>query len=323
MTTRLAQTRWQSLHTLFGHGALRALPDPDLLECYRRDPGAGGQEAFRILVERHGPMILGLCRSLVSDPHDAEDAFQATFLVLVRRRRAIWVRDSIGPWLHGVASRVAQRARQRKSQRRRVEGARLDDIADARTSSPSVLTDEFDSDRAIHEEITRLPASLRESIVLCGLQGLTYGAAARQLNVPEPTIRGRIRRARRRLANKLRERGITLSVPVAAAPAATESLPLSLPTLPPELVAETLRHAFWWSSMSTLVGGSPTIPASIGILARGVIRSMLLSACRVAGSIAILISVVLGTAIWTRPGEPRALARKHGFSPTKPLNPSP
>ena len=99
MTTRLGQTKWRSLDTLFNAGTLGALSDPELLECFRTDRGTAGQEAFRILVERHGPMVLGLCRNLISDAHEAEDAFQAVFLLLVRKRNTIWIRDSVGPWL--------------------------------------------------------------------------------------------------------------------------------------------------------------------------------------------------------------------------------
>ncbi len=90
--SRLAQSRWQSLDTLFTAGALGTLPDPDLLKCFRSESGARGHEAFRVLVERHGPMVLSLCRSLIPDSHEAEDAFQATFLVLVRKGPTIWVR---------------------------------------------------------------------------------------------------------------------------------------------------------------------------------------------------------------------------------------
>src|SRR6516165_2110438 len=100
MTTRPTQTRWRSLDTLFNAGTLGALSDPELLESFRADRGDASQEAFRILVERHGPMVLGLCRSLIRDPHDAEDAFQATFLVLVRKARSIERRDTVAPWLY-------------------------------------------------------------------------------------------------------------------------------------------------------------------------------------------------------------------------------
>src|ERR1700689_4640298 len=111
----------RGLVALFDSGSLGTQSDRDLLECFQMDPGPIGPEAFRILVERHGPMVLGLCRSVVRDPHDADDAFQATFLVLLRKADSIRRRDTIGPWLYGVAGRVARRARDRAIRRRRHE----------------------------------------------------------------------------------------------------------------------------------------------------------------------------------------------------------
>src|SRR6202161_354950 len=110
-----------ALDTPFAAGTLGTLADGELLDCFRSHSNAAGHEAFRILVERHGPMVLGLCRSLVRDPHGADDAFQATFLVLVRKAASIKRRDTIGPWLHGVAGRVARRARDRAVRRQRHE----------------------------------------------------------------------------------------------------------------------------------------------------------------------------------------------------------
>ncbi len=296
MTTRLAQSPWQSLDTLFSAGAVGALSDPDLLKCFRAEGEARGQEAFRILVERHGPMVLSLCRSLIPDSHEAEDAFQATFLVLVRKGHTIWVRDSVGPWLYGVATRVARRARRRTIARRRLQAAIADDVADLKTNAPAIDADSHETSRAIHEEVARLPASLREAIVLCTFEGLTYLAAARQLGVPEPTLRGRLRRARARLEFRLRERGIASVLPAA---------PLAAP--PPPLVGSTVQHAAWWTSMTGLIGGSPSIPASIAVLARGALRSMQLGACKVPAVIALLAAGILAAAIWAKPGETKTL----------------
>ena len=114
MATRGTQSGWRALESLFDAGALGGLTDGEFLECFQTSRDTLGHEAFRILVERHGPMVLGLCRSLVRDPHEADDAFQATFLVLVSKAESIRRRDTIGPWLHGVAGRVARRARQRR-----------------------------------------------------------------------------------------------------------------------------------------------------------------------------------------------------------------
>ncbi len=285
--------------------ALGTLGDGDLLECFRTDRGASGQEAFRILVERHGPMVLGLCRSLIPDRHEAEDAFQATFLVLVRKGRTIWVRDSVGPWLYGVASRVARRVRRRTNKRRRSEIAIAGDVADTR--QPALFKDihAHEADRSIHEEIARLPASLRDPLVLCALQGLTYDAAARQLGVPEPTVRGRLRRGRSRLATRLRERGVVSSLPAGASLFTMESFSLDFPALPTAVARKTVQYAVWWSSMSGLVDASLGVPESIALLAQGAVRSMLLSACRFPGIVVLVAAGVLATAVWAQPAAPR------------------
>ena len=291
MTTRLAQSKWRSLDALFNAGNLGALTDRELLEHFRTDRGASGQEAFRILVERHGPMVLGLCRSLILDPHDADDAFQATFLVLVRKGEAIRVHESLGPWLYGVASRVARRARRRRTQRQRSEIPLCDDVAVSHGNASAIL--DRDTEEIIQQEIADLPARLREPIVLCSLAGLSYDAAARQLGVTEPTLRGRLHRARRKLAVRLRDRGLASSLPAAT----IEALRLGMPPLPSSLAASTVQHATWWSSVSGLVAGEPAIPAAIANLARSVLRSMLFRTIRFVGLAALLIAGALGTVV--------------------------
>ncbi len=308
MTTRFAQTKWQSLDALFNSGALGVLTDPELLNRFRTDGGAGGQEAFRILVERHGPMVLGLCRSLILDAHEAEDAFQATFLVLVRKGHAIWLRDSVGPWLYGVASRVARRARRRAIERRRYQVSIVDDVADAKTSGPTRRALEQDMEHVIHQEVAGLPASLRDPIVLCALEGLTYDRAARQLGVTEPTLRGRLGRARRRLASRLRERGVTSPIPATALPILLEPFRFAVPALPPDLVQSTVQHALWWSSAGSLVGGNPAIPASIAALAPAALPTQVHSNFNFLGIAALLAAGILATVVSAQHGQPPAIA---------------
>src|SRR5690242_17365247 len=142
-----------TLDTLLTIGSLGACTDGQLLDHFRCSRNASGQEAFRILVERHGAMVLGVCRALVRDPHEAEDAFQATFLVLVRRCESIRNRESIAPWLYGVACRVARRAQSRSARRRKREiAADVDPPARAGSDLESSATDQ-----ALQEEIRRLP----------------------------------------------------------------------------------------------------------------------------------------------------------------------
>src|SRR4051794_16862890 len=183
------------IHTLFNVGTIGGLTDGQLLEWYTTRGGEAAELAFAALVERHGPMVLRVCRSLVRDEHEAQDAFQATFLVLVRRAGSLWVRDSLGPWLHEVACRVASCARSAAARRRRIERRA------AESAGERHVVGEAGSDlgAVLHEEIGRLPEPYRAAIVLCGLEGLTHDQAARQLGWPLGTLQSRLARGRQRL----------------------------------------------------------------------------------------------------------------------------
>src|SRR6516165_7795387 len=111
----------RQLRTLFNVGAVRELTDGQLLERFATERGEAAELAFAVLVERHGPMVFRVCRGVLTDWHDTEDAFQATFLVLVKKARGLWVSDSLGPWLHQVAVRTASAARLDAARRQRHE----------------------------------------------------------------------------------------------------------------------------------------------------------------------------------------------------------
>ena len=114
----------RQLRTLFNVGTIRELTDGQLLERFATGEGEPAELAFAALVERHGPMVLRVCRAVLIDPHDTQDAFQATFLVLVKKARGLWVRDSLGPWLHQVAYRTASCARLAAARGTGMNGAR-------------------------------------------------------------------------------------------------------------------------------------------------------------------------------------------------------
>jgi RNA polymerase sigma factor (sigma-70 family) len=261
------QTAWESLNTLLTAGTLGALSDSQLLDHFHRDHDATGQEAFRILVERHGAMVLGICRDLVRDPHEAEDAFQATFLVLVRRAASIRRRETIAPWLYGVAYRVARRARARSARRRKREVAIEVDLASPDRPAPELSG----ADQALQEEIRLLPASLRAPLILCCLEGQSYAQAARRLGMRESTLRGRLHRARRRLEARLRRRGLLALV----AGRLADPGGLAPPPLPSSLIESTTQFAARWSSVSGLLAGAGTMPEPIADLARGAVHAML------------------------------------------------
>ena len=295
MDTDRTQDAWRSLDTLLTVGTLGTLTDGQLLDCFRDRRDRAGQEAFRILVDRHGPMVLRLCQSLLRDPHEAEDAFQATFLVLVRKAESIRRRETIGPWLHGVASRVARRARFRSNRRHQLEVPVVVEIAAADSS----VSEGRGLEQSLHEEIARLPESFRAPIVLCCLQGLSYDLAARRLGVSEPTLRGRLHRARKRLAACLQRRGI--GAPLVAR--AIESAYIPPPALPSSMVESTVHFALRWSSITRLLVGADVIPESVTALAQGVIHAMFVQTIKMTGLAALLTVGVVGTVVLAKQGK--------------------
>ncbi len=170
-------------------------------------PGEDGKAAFEFLVERHGPMVLRVCTQALKDRHQAEDAFQATFLVLARQASSIRNRDSVGSWLFGVARRAARRIRMDEARRRQHERRRL-----ALVPGPwSLEPESAEHWPELHVAIERLPAKYREPIVLCYLEGLTHEQAASQLRWPVGTVKTRLARGRERLRRRLR--GLDRSYP--------------------------------------------------------------------------------------------------------------
>jgi RNA polymerase sigma factor (sigma-70 family) len=157
----------RQLSTLFNVGAVRELTDGQLLERFSSGRGEAAELAFEALVERHGAMVLRVCRAQLVDPHDRQDAFQATFLILVQKARGLWVRDSLGPWLHQVAVRTASCARAAAARRRRHE-RRVAEMAASVDEQQDRIGAEVE--KILHEEISRLPECYREAIVLCDLE---------------------------------------------------------------------------------------------------------------------------------------------------------
>ncbi len=199
------------LATLFQAGTAAGLSDRVLLERFAERQGAddpAAEAAFAALVERHGPMVLRVCRAVLGDRHEAEDAFQAAFLVLAGRARSIRRGDSVGAWLHGVALRVANRGRWRAARRRQHDRRHAEMTRPAGAGAEPAAHDRppDDVDRVVHEEIGRLPDKYRRPVVLCYLEGLTHEQAADQLGWPVGTVRSRLAGARDRLRGRLTRR---------------------------------------------------------------------------------------------------------------------
>ncbi len=192
----------RQINRLFAEGVVAGLTDAQLLERFLTQSDAG---AFEALVARHGPMVLSVCRGILRDPRDAEDAFQATFLVLVKKAGSIRGRDALGGWLYRVAHRVAIQANAAASRRRARERQAGEMAAVISTSGPSAPDELLP---ALHEEIARLPEKYRLAIVLCDLEGMTQVQAAGQLHWSERSVRYRLVEGRARLKRRLARRGL-------------------------------------------------------------------------------------------------------------------
>ena len=182
----------RAIEGLIGSGTLIGLTEEELLVriVHRRDP-----LAMEMIVGMHGPMVLAVCRQLLADPNDVEDAFQSTFLVLIRKAGSIRRPGSLGPWLYGVALRTARRVR------RTARPLRL--MAETVAAEPPCPVDQLEQIGALHQEIGRLPEKYRQPIVLCYFEGLTHEAAAARLSWPLGTVRGRLARRVTGSANSL------------------------------------------------------------------------------------------------------------------------
>ena len=192
-----ARDALRDLRTLFRFGVVGDVSDGQLLDRFldRRDEGA--EEAFAMLVRRHGQMVFGVCRRVLSNTHAAEDAFQTTFLVLARKAATITRRETVANWLYGVALRTAKDARARaRRQRAREEHVNALRVIHAPGEDPTE-----DLRLIIDEELARLPARLRAPVLLCELGTLSRQEAAKRLGIPEGTLSSRLARAKNLLAS--------------------------------------------------------------------------------------------------------------------------
>ena len=255
-----------------------ALEDARLLECFaaRQD-----EAAFAALVRRYGPLVLGVCRRVLGHEQDAEDAFQATFLVLARKASSIRRRGAVGSWLYGVAYRIARKAKAGK-ERRPVSQSELPDVP-APEGSPEWAG--RDLAPVVDEEVSRLPAVYRQPFILCYLEGKTNEQAARQLGCPLGTVLSRLARARDRLRTRLARRGLALSA-AALAGALTGHATAAVPA---GLAAATLRAAVEFAGGTP---GSGAVPASAAALAQGYLRGLFRA--RLVAAAACLLALVLG-----------------------------
>jgi RNA polymerase sigma factor (sigma-70 family) len=277
------------LHTLFNVGAIGALTDGQLLERFAAGTGEPRELAFAALVERHGPFVLRTCQAVLGNEHEADDAFQATFLAVARKARTLSARDSLGPWLHQAACRAARHdraARMRRRAHERAAAQRVEYLLDHTNVQEGL-------ERMIHEEINRLPAHYRVALVLCDLQGRTHEQAARHLGCAVGTVKSRLARGREKLRGRLVRRGI-----VSAASLLT-ALPASVAraAVPVELAEVTVQYA---ARLTAAVGA---VPAAVAALTEGVLTSMFFSRLKLTAMVAVVaISLVASAAVLAQQG---------------------
>jgi RNA polymerase sigma-70 factor (ECF subfamily) len=288
----------KDIRTLFDVGVAGGLTDGQLLEQFATRCGEGAELAFAALVERHGTMVLRTCRAILRHDQDSEDAFQATFFILVRRANALWVRDSLGPWLHKVAYRVAVRAK--RDAQRRTQTERRVPLSEPRSTA------EADEDSAcgfLHEEIDRLPGRYRLPIVLCDLEGYTYEQAATHLRCPVGTVKSRLARGRERLRRRLSRRGLTPAIGLFG-PGFSAASARAL--VPPALVDRTTQAAAWFVMNRGMDGPAA---ASVAFLVEGASRELAMSRLRNIVFVAIALGVVAigGRALLRMRGQPHAI----------------
>jgi RNA polymerase sigma factor (sigma-70 family) len=290
------------LEMLFRDGVPTGLTDKDLLERFTATRDPSGELAFTTLVARHGPMVLSVCRRILQNPADADDAFQATFLVLVRRAGSIRFGTSLGPWLYGVSVRVARRLRAGGTRRSGVgsDGDALEAIPDP---APGVHAG-LDLRLAIDEGLDHLPDGYRAAVVLCHLEGLTHEEAADRLNCPVGTVRSRLARGRALLRGHLERLGLGAPDGVSR-PGSRSDRAGAPPIVAGHLIQITARAA------ARLAAGQPlaeTVSARLAGIVAGVARAMMLSKLAMTSSLLI----VAGIAAW---GVSVGLAASQGPDP--------
>jgi RNA polymerase sigma factor (sigma-70 family) len=279
MSKTAANVFFRHLRRIALLGAGPQISDGQLLEQFiaRRD-----EAAFAMLVRRHGPLVFGVCRRMIGNIDDAEDAFQATFLVLARKATTIVPREAVANWLYGVAFRTAQRAKACAARR----WAREKQVK----NMPQPIVEPVDRIRdlepVLDEELSKLAEKYRLPMVLCDLEGRPRKQVARQLNLPEGTLSARLARGRKMLAQRLHRRGVTLAGAGLATLFAGNS---ALANVPLPLVSSTINAA-----IAVAAGGAATgaVSAKVVALMEGVLRSMWLTKFKIAMFLLLLVGVL-------------------------------
>ncbi len=281
MTPTSMATLVRYVKKIANRSEVTSVSDAALLERFAHQ---GDQAAFELLVWRHQRLVLSVCRRVLGDGPDVEDAFQATFLALSRKASTVSRGDAVAAWLHTVALRIALRAR-KSAHRKRSTNINLE--AHVSSADPYQEAARRDLAAVLDEEINRLPRKYRVPVLLCYLEGKTYAEAGRQLGVPIGTLAGQLKRARDLLQRRLQRRGIgafgALLAAVLCEDATTTAAPAALVNTTVKTAAPLLL------GKSTATG---TVSANVAELAEGALQSLSVAKLRI-GLTAVLAGLLV------------------------------
>jgi RNA polymerase sigma factor (sigma-70 family) len=247
----------------------------------------GDESAFTALLARHGPMVLGVCRRILRDGHAAEDAFQATFLVLARKAGALRRPQALASWLYGTAQHLACSARRAETRRQQREARRPEYTASA---SPGDLLDDLSARElllALDEELARLPESYRLPLILCHLEGRTYDEAGRLLGWTAGSVKGRLERGRKQLQARLVRRGLVLSASL-----------LAMESMASTTVSAALRQATMQRAMAFAAGSTEGIAANVLALAQTGLTSVTMTKAKLGLIFLLALGLACGTGVF-------------------------
>jgi RNA polymerase sigma factor (sigma-70 family) len=270
----------KQLQTVFSSGVLGDLSDAELLD---RFVSQFEEVAFETIVHRHGPMVWGVCRRVLGEHHGAEDAFQATFLVLARKAASVMPREKLGNWLYGVANQTAMKAKA-TTYKWRAREKQVPDMPEQQSDQEDCPDDWL---ALLDQELSRLPERYRIPIILCELEGKTHKQAAQQLGWPIGTVSGRLSRGRSMLAGRLTRRGVKLASGSLAALLSQSSASAGVPL---SLITSTTRAATKIAAGQAAAG---LVSAKVAALTEGALKAMLMTKVKI--GTAVLMMVALGT----------------------------
>ena len=302
---------YRHYRALFELGSFCGRSDGELLARFLSRDGDAAELAFAVLLERHAAAVLRICRAIAGNESDAEDAFQATFLVLATRGDRLIVRDTLGPWLACVARRISRRARAaararlaRETRAARLAGSRETAAADG---------DGHDLDSVLHEEIDRLPERYRLPIVLCDLESQSHQEAARRLGWPVGTVKSRQARARQRLRARLTRRGVCGALPAVGA------FRTALASVPDSLIQATVKAA---AGLVSRGAAAEAVSASVSSLVTRFLRGMIMTRLSMFAVALLTVSVGVAATVMAQntpqPGKPAGMSAEMSPAPRRP-----